>query len=111
MPKRVAKKTKRDDFSFKLPVYGVYPAELVMDVDDWSVEVTKINEIASLLWFPKNTSQKEKEAKVALAIRLFNSLKPGDGSEGMLATQMVGTHLAVMDSLLQSENFSAQSPP
>jgi hypothetical protein len=37
--------------------------------------------------------------RIVRAIEFFNSLKPVDGAEAMLAEQMVGTHFAALDCL------------
>jgi len=63
------------------------------------VEVAKLNEIASLLWFPESSSQEERDARIVKALDLFESIKPAEGLETMLAMQMVGTHHAAMECL------------
>ena len=41
----------------------------------------------------------EPNVRIARVIEHYNSLKPRDGAEGMLAQQMVGTHFAVVECL------------
>jgi hypothetical protein len=59
----------------------------------------KINEIAKLLWFHEEASEETKHERVVRALELYESLEPADGAEGMLATQMVGTHDAALECL------------
>lgn len=56
-------------------------------------------ELVSLIWAPKGPITEKVEARMVRAVELFESLAPGDGVEGMLATQMVGTHLAALECL------------
>lgn len=44
-------------------------------------------------------SEDDINVRIVRAIEHFNSLKPSDGIEGMLAEQMVGTHFAAIDCL------------
>lgn len=59
----------------------------------------RIKEIAQLLWRPQSMSTKAFNVRIARAIELYNSLKPADGAEAMLAQQMIGTHDAALECL------------
>lgn len=85
--------------SFRLPVNKLYPVNLFVKVDDQIVEGRKLNEIAELLWLPGSLDEKEKNARIVRAVELYESLKPADGAESMLAAQMVGTHTAALECL------------
>ena len=83
----------------KLPVYEIYPAEIFTNTSIKAVELDKINEIGQMLWVPASQSEEEQHARLVKAMELYHSLKPADGAEGMLATQMVGTHHAALECL------------
>lgn len=68
-------------------------------VSDDAILTQKINEIEKLLWVHDNASKDEKHSRIVRALELYASLEPMDGLEGMLATQMVGTHDAAMECL------------
>jgi len=69
----------------------------------------KIREITNLLFLPdddgkydyseEDVGAEERRAKISRAMELYQSLNPADGSEGMLAVQMVGTHSAAVECL------------
>ena len=61
-----------------------------------AVEKAKLNDIAQLLWLPEGIGVTDRDALIVKVIDLLESIKPDDGIEAMLATQMVGTHAAVM---------------
>jgi hypothetical protein len=56
-------------------------------------------EILSLISVSPSSGEIQRDALYVKAIDLFESLKPADGLEGMLALQMVGTHNAAVESL------------
>ena len=85
--------------SLRLPVNKLYPVNLLVKVDDQIVEGRKLNEIAELLWLPGSLDKEERNARIVRAVELFESLKPADGAETMLAAQMVGTHTAALECL------------
>ena len=62
-----------------------------------AVEVAKLNEIAAVLWLPRELSEEARDAQIVKAIDLFNAIRPADGLESMLATQMIGTHSASVE--------------
>lgn len=74
-------------------------ARALLKVDDKAVLDEKINQLANLLWHPEGESQEEMHLRAVRALEHFNSLKPVDGAEGMLAQQMVGTHFAALECL------------
>jgi hypothetical protein len=63
------------------------------------VEAAKMIEIMGLIYVRPSLGEVQRQALYVKAIDLFESLKPADGIEGMLATQMVGTHNAAVESL------------
>ncbi len=85
-----------------LPTHTLLTAEGVrklLDIDEVAILQSRINEIANIIWRPEGLSKQEKDVTIARAIDHFNSLKPTDGAEGMLAEQMVGSHFAAMECL------------
>jgi hypothetical protein len=70
-----------------------------LEVSAERVLARRLNEIGSLLFFHEGESAEERHVKIARAIEQFNSLKPRDGLEGLLAEQMVGTHHAALECL------------
>ena len=48
----------------RLPSHKILPMALFAPGDGMAVELAKLNEIGSLLWFPKGISQAEKNAKL-----------------------------------------------
>lgn len=85
--------------SIRLPVNKLYPVNMFVEVDDIIVETRKLNEISELLWLPDSLNTEEQNARIVRAVELYDSLKPADGAEGMLAVQMVGTHTAALECL------------
>lgn len=55
------------------------------------VETAKLDDIIGLLWLPDGLPDDVRNALIVKAIDLFESLKPAEGIEAMLALQMVGT--------------------
>lgn len=68
-------------------------------LSDSALILQKINEIGKLLWFHEDASKEGKHERIQRALELYESLEPGDGAEGMLALQMVGTHDAALECL------------
>jgi len=83
----------------RLPPHQLLPADKVIDTSWIAVEREKLNEIASLLWLPEDMDEAAKNARIIKAVDLFESIKPADGIEAMLAVQMVGAHSAAMECL------------
>lgn len=99
-PKQPPTKPEQPDAPQKrLPVQKLLPVSAVINAPATTIELQKLNDIASLLWFPEGLKEDEKNAKIIKAIDLFESIKPADGIEAMLAAQMVGTHHAVLECL------------
>ena len=61
------------------------------------VHLARVREITSTIWLPGDLPAKERDQRVVAAVNMFSELKPQDGVEGMLATQMVATHSAAME--------------
>lgn len=74
-------------------------ARRALKVEEVSIVNSRVNELANLLWRHEGISEDELNTRITRAIEHFNSLRPSDGAEGMLAQQMVGTHLAAIDCL------------
>ncbi|MBO6526339.1 hypothetical protein [Erythrobacter sp.] len=70
-----------------------------LGVDDAAIVNARANELAKLLWRDDGMSDEALNVRIVRAIEHFNSLKPTDGIEGMLAQQMVGAHFAAIDNL------------
>jgi len=83
----------------RLPAHLLLPVGKVIDTSAMAVEQEKLNEIARLLWFPEGMAEAAKNARILKAVDLFESIKPADGMEAMLAVQMVGAHSAAMECL------------
>jgi hypothetical protein len=83
----------------RLPPHEILPLEVFAPSNWLSIERLKLNEILNLLWLPEGISEADRNAKLVKAADLFESIKPEDGVEAMLATQMVGTHSAAMECL------------
>jgi hypothetical protein len=82
-----------------MPAHTLVPGRMLITVQDNILEGRKLNEIATLLWLPESLDEDEKNARILRALDLYESLKPVDGAEGMLAAQMVGTHFAALECL------------
>ena len=95
---------KRKPAAHKLPSSRGLQAHY--GIDDQTLRIQKVNEIASLLWVPERASQKDRLERTVRALELYESLAPVDGAEGMLAMQMVATH----DAALQCLKRAAASP-
>lgn len=88
-----------DQPSIRLPVNMVLPVSIFVKANDLDVETRKLNEIAELLWLPDTLIEAERNARIVRAFDLYESIKPRDGSESMLAAQMVGAHSAALECL------------
>ena len=95
----MSKKTDKEQTKWKLPAHALVAGRLLIPVEDIILEGRKLDEIASLIWVPEGLEKNEKNARILRALDLYESLKPGDGAEGMLAAQMVGTHFAALECL------------
>lgn len=97
MPKdRPAEKKAK---SVRLLVNKLHPINRFVTVDDKIAELRKMNEIGDLVWLPDSLDKEERNARIVRAVELFESLKPADGAESMLAVQLVGTHTATLECL------------
>ena len=69
-----------------------------------------INQITDAIWLHESLGERERAMRVKSAISMLQSIKPTDGVEGMLATQMVATHNAAMECLYRAmiPEFSIQ---
>jgi len=75
------------------------PDGVQLGTDKDAVRTWRLRELAETIYLWSNVSQDDIENKVARAVELYEELKPADGLEGMLATQMVGTHHAALECL------------
>lgn len=85
--------------SVRLPVNKLHPVKKLIKVDDSIVEARKLTELAELLWLPGALDKEERNARIVRAVELYESLKPADGAESMLAAQIVGTYTAALECL------------
>ncbi|MBW6506723.1 MAG: hypothetical protein K0B00_08250 [Rhodobacteraceae bacterium] len=100
MVRKTSEKEARDKIAkMKLPVAKLLPSSMFLKTSNLKVEGRKLNEIAELLWRPSGLKPEDQNARIQRAIELYESLKPADGLEGMLAVQMVGTHHAALECL------------
>ena len=90
---------KKERLSDRLPPFKLERLDGLAACSTIDVEVAKMMEILSLISVPPSTGEAQREALYVKSIDLFESLKPADGLEGMLAVQMVGTHNAAVESL------------
>jgi hypothetical protein len=90
---------KEEKLKPRLPQHKTYPARLAFRVDEHHLEIHKLNEVAQLIRLPASLSEEDKNASIARALDLYESLAPASGLEGMLAAQMVGTHHAALECL------------
>jgi hypothetical protein len=71
----------------------------VFEVSDGKLLSSRVTELVNVIWQPQGIGDEELRIKIVRAVELFNSLKPADGAESMLAQQMVGTHSAALECL------------
>ena len=90
---------KKTSASIRQPAHRLVPVDAVIDVKDLAIETEKLNEIANLIRFTEGLDEDTKSARIVRAIELYESIQPQSGPEGMLAAQMVGTHLAALECL------------
>jgi hypothetical protein len=83
----------------RLPPQQLVKADEVLATTAVATEMEKLNHIANLLWLPKGLEPQARDARILAALDVFESLKPSDGLEAMLAVQMVGTHNAAAECL------------
>jgi hypothetical protein len=88
-----------DPLSERLPPFKLERFDSLAACNRSYVEATKMAEILSLISVSPSSGEIQRDALYVKAIDLFESLKPADGLEGMLAVQMVGTHNAAVESL------------
>jgi hypothetical protein len=71
-----------------------------------------LNQTYCALWLADELTEDEKMTRFISAISMLEGIEPKDGTEGMLATQMVGTHNAAMECLrramLQGQSFEGR---
>jgi hypothetical protein len=90
---------ERERLSGRLPPFKLERFDGVANCNRSDVEAAKLTEILSLIPMPPSIGDTQRDALYVKAIDLFESIGPADGIEGMLATQMVGTHNATMECL------------
>jgi len=72
------------------PIAKVVSPRKAIEVDNRTMEIRKLNEIAELIWLPEGLEEGERNARMVRALELYEDLKPVGSAEGMLAAQMVG---------------------
>ncbi|TVS00372.1 MAG: hypothetical protein EA407_14925 [Rhodobacteraceae bacterium] len=90
---------KKTTASIRQPSHRLLPLDALIDVSDLAVETEKLNEIANLVRLAEGMDKDTKNARIARAIELYESVNPQSGLEGMLAVQMVGTHVTALECL------------
>ncbi|SDX83455.1 hypothetical protein [Citreimonas salinaria] len=78
-------------------------AREVLGVTDNDVLARRVNDVANLLYLRAGMDEAERNARVARAIELYNSIAPADGLEGMLAEQMIATHATIQECLRRAK--------
>jgi hypothetical protein len=77
---------------------------------DRTLNMRLIKQSLDSLWFPEGISDEERLTRMGAAIAMLRGIRPTNEIEGMLATQMVGTHSAAMECLrramIQSQTFA-----
>lgn len=103
----MAKKTEPFQLIPELDVaHAIAPRKAIrkiLDVHGGQIMRQKTIEISQLLWHDQDSTKKDVNIRVARALELFESLEPADGAEGMIATQMVGTHFAALECLRRAK--------
>lgn len=78
--------------------------------EDPSVHLARVKEIAYSVWLQDGISEEEQNERIQAAINMFAEIKPQNGLEGMLATQMVATHSAAIEylrrAMIPSQTFA-----
>ena len=85
--------------SARLAVHQMLPGEKIFATTAPAVELGKVSEIIDLLRLPKGLEEDKVNAIILRALDQFESIKPTDATESMLAAQMIGTHAAAMECL------------
>ena len=85
--------------SARLAVHQMLPGEKIFATTAPAVELGKVSEIIDLLRLPKGLPEDKVNAILLRALDQFDSIKPTDAAENMLAVQMIGTHAAAMECL------------
>ena len=99
-PKNLSAETSPPDTaSDRLKAHQMLPGERFFPTTGRAVERDKFSEIIRLLWLPKGLAKDEINAIIQRALDQFESIKPTDATESMLATQMIGTHAAAAECL------------
>lgn len=88
-----------DALSGRLPPFKLERFDGFANCGGSDVEAAKLTELCALVSVPPSSGEAQRDALYLKAIDLFESIGPTDGIEGMLATQMVGTHNATMECL------------
>lgn len=117
MAKKPRKSDSQDRPTFplekRLASHQVLPYDSVTTIGGLRVELRKMQEIIDLLWLPSGLAQEDRDARIVRAMDLFQSLKPTDGIEAMLAEQMIGAHHAAQECLrragLENQSFEARN--
>ncbi len=111
---RRGKMTKKPPLK-ELPVlrsHEILSARELLEIRELDIETYKMEEVARLIRLPENLSEEKQNTRIVRALDLYESLAPSDGLEGMLAAQMVGTHLAALECLrlaaVPQQSFAAR---
>lgn len=109
---QTARRTKRV-LEKRLPPHKLVPFDRVAQTTWSKYEQEKLREITNLLGIPAGTEPGDFDAQLLKAVDLFMSVKPTDGIETMLATQMLGVHHAAMEcmrrAMLPEQSFEVRN--
>ena len=92
-----------------MPTHGLaFSSKMLQErkhIDQNLVDSLALHRIRNLSWLTFGDDRATADLAMIEAVRFYESLEPQDGIEAMLASQMVGSHLAVM-SLFERANRS-----
>lgn len=78
------------------------PSDVARDAtgtDNPVLQERLLQQVYDSLWLPEGLNEDERKARIQSAIYMLQGIGPADQVEGMLATQMVATHNAVLECL------------
>ncbi len=105
MDPKQSKKKKNEPVTTKEPNYALEShvisniARASFEMDEWNVEKQKITQILQVIPMARHKTEIEQQAISLRALDMYQSLKPEDCLQGMLAELMVGTQFAALDAL------------
>lgn len=76
-----------------------HPIENVTGSDDPQIQIARIQEVAGLLRISADLPEDQQRKKIAAAMTTLAEIAPRQGTERMLAVQMIGCHEAAVECL------------